>query len=204
MRRWSGWTATRRWTRTRSFTLFVKSRIEDFTSDEPFDLITLRMVAEHVKAPARAVASLQALLRPGGVAVVYTVNRWAPVSMLAWLVPHRFHHRAKHLLWRTEEKDTFPVVYRMNTREELRRHFGEVGMRERFFATLDDCRTFARFKALHRAELYAWRAVRAVRRTTRRTACSASTRTAPRPRTPEPAEAGRAGAARVRRNPSRK
>ena len=48
--------------------------IEDFTDPIGFDLVTLRMVAEHITNPERAVGSLARLTRPGGVVVVYTVN----------------------------------------------------------------------------------------------------------------------------------
>jgi SAM-dependent methyltransferase len=140
----------------------VKCRIEDFHPDEPFDLVTLRMVAEHITDPAAAVKALARLTRPGGLAVVYTINRWSPVSLAAYLVQFRFHHAIKHRLWKTEEKDTFPVAYRMNTRAALARLFGEGGFRESHFAYLDDCRTFSQFPLLHRGELWAWRGLRAV------------------------------------------
>jgi SAM-dependent methyltransferase len=140
----------------------VKCRIEDFRAEEPFDLVTLRMVAEHIAAPEAAVEALARLTRPGGLVVVYTINRWSPVSLLAWLVPFRFHHAIKRHLWKTEEKDTFPVVYRMNTRATLDRLFRAGGFRESYFAYLDDLRTFSRFSLPHRAELLAWRGLRAV------------------------------------------
>ena len=100
--------------------------------------------------------------KPGGRVVVYTVNKLTPVAAAAWAVPFRFHHAVKSLIWRTEEKDTFPVAYRMNTRGDLRRVFGRHGFREAAFAFLDDCRTFARFRVLNHAELLARSALRAV------------------------------------------
>src|SRR5262249_54185515 len=119
----------------------VKSCIEDCLCDEPFDLVTLRMVAEHIANPEAAVDALARLTRPGSLVVVYTINRWSPVSLLAWLIPFRFHHWIKRLIWNTEEKDTFPVLYRMNTKSTLDRLFRGAGFREFFFRTLDDCRT---------------------------------------------------------------
>src|SRR5947208_2800014 len=79
--------------------------------------------------------------RPGGKVVAYTVNRWSPVSLAAKAIPFGLHHAFKRALWRTEERDTFPVAYRMNTRGALRRAFGAHGFREAGFAYLDDCRT---------------------------------------------------------------
>ena len=50
----------------------------------------------------------------------------------------------------------------MNTRGGLRRCFAAAGMVEEAFLRLDDCRTFAKFEALNRAELAMMRACRAV------------------------------------------
>lgn len=131
----------------------VQAAIEDFQAPEPFDLVTLRMVAEHITQPQAAVGSLARLVKPGGKVVVYTVNKWTPVAAAAWLVPFRLHHPVKRLLWRTEEKDTFPVAYKMNTRGALRSLFRAEGMKECYFDYLDDCRTFYRFGLLNTCEL---------------------------------------------------
>jgi SAM-dependent methyltransferase len=138
----------------------VKMKIEDYVSREPFDLATLRMVAEHIDNPEASVAALSRLVKPNGAVVVYTINRWSPVSLATWLTPFRLHHPVKELLWKTAERDTFPVVYRMNTRSQLRRYFSRSGFRERHFTYLDDCRTFHRSRPLHFLELSMWRLLR--------------------------------------------
>jgi SAM-dependent methyltransferase len=130
-----------------------KTTIENFHSDQTFDVITLRMVAEHVADPERAVASLARLTKPGGKVVIYTINRWSPVPIVAWITPFDFHHAIKRFLWSTEEKDTFPVSYRMNTRKALLDLFRGSGFREQYFTYLDDCRTFCRFRVTLFAEL---------------------------------------------------
>lgn len=131
----------------------VQTTLEGFDTDERFDLITMRMVAEHVTDPAGVVAKLRSLLVPGGRVVIYTVNRRSPSSMVAAVTPMRFHHLVKRILWATEERDTFPTVYRMNSRAELRAQFASVGMREEAFARLDDCRSTTAFLALNTIEL---------------------------------------------------
>ena len=138
----------------------VKAFIQDYSSAESFDVATLRMVAEHINAPESCVAALARLVRPGGV-VVYTINKWSPVSMAAWLIPFWLHHPLKSVLWGTEEKDTFPVAYRMNTRGRLRSLFSKAGFREQYFAYLDDCRTFHPMRLLHSLELLLWRLLNA-------------------------------------------
>lgn len=131
----------------------VHGMLDDLAGDAQFDLVTLRMVAEHVEEPARLVASLERLVRPGGRAVIYTVNRWSPVPVLTALVPFGLHQPVKRVLWRTEERDTFPTCFRMNTRRRLQGQLGAGGFDEECFAKLDDCRTFSRFRPLLWLEL---------------------------------------------------
>jgi 2-polyprenyl-3-methyl-5-hydroxy-6-metoxy-1,4-benzoquinol methylase len=140
----------------------VNARLEDFECDELFDVATLRMVAEHIEAPEAFVAALARLVKPRGMAVVYTVNRWSPISIISSLTPFVIHHKVKSFIWNTEERDTFPVAYKMNTKERIRTLFHRAGFCERHFEYLDDCRTFHRFRALNYLELSAWRLLRTV------------------------------------------
>ncbi len=134
----------------------AKVQIEDFSTPRTFPLVTLRMVAEHITRPDAALEALARLTARRGKVVVYTVNQWSPAALAAWAVPFQFHHRIKRFLWNCEERDTFPVAYRLNTRKALTDRFEAAGFRELCFAYLDDCRTFARFRWLHRVELALW------------------------------------------------
>ncbi|MBY0230967.1 MAG: class I SAM-dependent methyltransferase [Gemmataceae bacterium] len=138
----------------------VNAFLEDYSSDAPFDLATMRMVVEHVERPSAFVGSLSRLVRPGGLAIVFTVNLWAPVTLVSRLVPFGLHHAVKSLFWGGEEKDTFPAHYRMNTRMTLRRLFAEGGFAEAAFAKLGDLSVFGKFGFLNRVELALWRAAR--------------------------------------------
>jgi 2-polyprenyl-3-methyl-5-hydroxy-6-metoxy-1,4-benzoquinol methylase len=138
-----------------------KGTIESFQTGRRFDLVTLRMVAEHISNPAAAAEALSRLCKPGGQVVIYTVYRWSPVTIISAAAPFRFHHLAKKLLWNTEEKDTFPTEYRMNTRRDLRRIMGAAGFEEQQFSYLDDCRSFARWKLTSVIELCVWKVLRA-------------------------------------------
>ncbi len=135
----------------------VQGSLQDHHPQRPYDLVTLRMVAEHITDPQRELAALRRLTRPKGHVVVYTVHQCSPTAVLARLVPFRLHHAIKRVLWRTQERDTFPTAYRMNTHGRLTRLFAQAGFRERYFANLADCRVFARFRILHRIELSLWR-----------------------------------------------
>ena len=140
----------------------VRANIEEYHADDSFELITLRMVAEHVADPEGAVAALARLTTPGGHVVVYTINRWSPIPIVTYLVPFRFHHLPKRLLWKAQKRDTFPVVYRMNTRRALQRVFRSHGFAESEFAYLDDCRTLAVFRLTLILELSIWRSLHAL------------------------------------------
>ena len=140
----------------------VQAPLEAFEMDETFDVITARMVVEHVQKPDAFVEKLHRLCASRGLAVIYTVNRWAPVSIFARMIPFAFHHRLKALLWETHEKDTFPVEHRMNTRSTLASLMQRHGFCERHFEYLDDLRTLARFQWTSHAELLLWTALKSL------------------------------------------
>lgn len=129
--------------------------LEDFKTDEAFDLITFRMVAEHVRDPDSLATALARLLAPGGKIVIYTVHRWSPVSIVALLTPMAVHHAIKAMIWGVEQRDTFPVEYRMNTRRDLSRLFTRHGFEEKSFRLLSDCRTFQKWRWTNFLELTA-------------------------------------------------
>lgn len=131
----------------------VAQPFERYDGGGAFDLVTLRMVAEHVADPDAVVRSIVRALRPGGLAVIYTVFAGSPMPLLTRLAPMGLRHRVKSFLWGTQPKDTFPTCFRMNTRTRLRHLFGGFGMREELFLRLDDCRTTGRFRLLQRVEL---------------------------------------------------
>ncbi|MBM4062715.1 MAG: class I SAM-dependent methyltransferase [Planctomycetes bacterium] len=131
----------------------VPLRLDAYDGRGEFDLVTLRMVAEHVADPPSCVRSIARALRPGGVAVVFTVFAGSPMPLLTRLAPMGLRHRVKSWLWGTQPKDTFPTCFRMNTRAALRRQCAALGLREEAFLRLDDCRTFARFRGLAKLEL---------------------------------------------------
>jgi 2-polyprenyl-3-methyl-5-hydroxy-6-metoxy-1,4-benzoquinol methylase len=138
----------------------AKCLLEDYHTDRRFDLLTMRMVAEHITDPEAAVAALARLAKPGGRVVVYTVSRWSPASILAAATPMAVHHWLKRVLWRASPQNTFPTAYRMNTRATLARQFAAGGFAEEQFHYLDDCRSLARWRLTATLELALWRALR--------------------------------------------
>lgn len=140
----------------------IRGGIDLFDGESRFDLVTMRMVAEHIADPAACVKSIARALRPGGLAVVYTVSAVSPMPLLTCLAPMSLRHVVKSWLWGTQPKDTFPTCFKMNSRAVLERQFLAVGMKEAAFMRLDDCRTFARFRSMAKLEMNLMRACRAI------------------------------------------
>jgi SAM-dependent methyltransferase len=137
--------------------------VENCTIGRRFDLITMRMVAEHIAEPDRAMAKIAELLKPGGILVIYTPNKWSPVPILTRLIPNRLHWRVKRLLWDAQARDVFPTAFKLNTRQDLALCTHSNGLHEIHFAHLDDCRTFDSYRWLNYFELSLQRLLRKFR-----------------------------------------
>lgn len=136
--------------------------IEDYPPDRQFDLVTLRMVAEHITDPDVAVGKLARLLKPGGRLIIYTTSKWAPMSIIAMLVPFGLHNPLKRLIWDSEARDTFPTAYKLNTRRDLSRHTGAHGLNEIRYRVIDDCRITGGYRVLQWIELRIRKLLRAI------------------------------------------
>lgn len=130
-----------------------KGTIETYVSPEAFDVVSLRMVAEHFPDPWQSVAALARLTRIGGVVVVYTVHKWSPIPLATRVVPASVRDVLKRKMWNAMERDTFPVSYQLNTPGRLKRVFEGVGFREVGYSSLDDCRTLSNYRLGLCAEL---------------------------------------------------
>lgn len=141
---------------------YFQGLVEDCPTTRRFDLVTLRMVAEHIVNPRAALSRIATLLKPEGVAVIYTPHKWAPMSIAATITPFRLHNPLKQLLWNSDARDTFPTQYRMNTFRDLTRHAEASGLALLHYERLDDCRITSSYRLLNRCELSARAALRSV------------------------------------------
>lgn len=135
-------------------------KIEDYHTDKTFDVISFRMVAEHIDDPGATLRAIDRLTPAGGRVVIYTVSKWSPASLAAAATPMFVHHLVKKALWESAPRDTFPTAYRMNTRKTLKSLFDSSGFSEEHFFFLNDCRSFSRWRATAFLELSAERAFR--------------------------------------------
>lgn len=136
--------------------------VEDCPTSRTFDLITMRMVAEHIVNPNAVLSKLGSMLKPYGRLIIYTPHKWAPMSVLANTVPFALHNPLKRLLWATEARDTFPTQYKMNTKGALAIHAEGAGLRIAHYERLDDCRITNSYRHLNRIELGARTVLRRV------------------------------------------
>lgn len=92
--------------------------------DGMFDLVYSDWVLEHLDNPARFVAELERVLKPGGWFCARTPNKWGYIALGARLVPARLGARVLSVVQPArQERDVFPKHYRMNTRGDVARVF---------------------------------------------------------------------------------
>lgn len=95
--------------------------------DASLDVVISVNVLEHIDQPVRLFAEVRRVLKPGGLFIAGTPNRYHDVPTIAQLTPHRFHVLIGRLQGRSDE-DTFPTRYRANTRAAIRRHARAAGL----------------------------------------------------------------------------
>lgn len=103
---------------------------------ETFDVVFSIYVLEHVEKPDEFAAEMHRILKPGGLLMVLTPNRWHYVPLMSALTPSAFHRWYNGLRGRAHE-DTFPTFYRMNSRRALRRVMEANGMQVEEFRMVE-------------------------------------------------------------------
>jgi SAM-dependent methyltransferase len=95
--------------------------------DETFDIAISSHVAEHLTHPERVFGELSRVLKPGGLLLILTPNRWHYVTVSSALLPHSFHLKFNH--WRgVDVHDIFPTQYKANTAGRMRMLYEGAGM----------------------------------------------------------------------------
>ncbi len=91
------------------------------------DLVMSRSVLEHLERPMEVYAEMSRLLRPGGHFVFLTANAWDYASLMARLIPNKFHPWIVSKTEGREEVDVFPTQYRTNSFRAVKKFAGETG-----------------------------------------------------------------------------
>lgn len=96
-----------------------------------FDCCVSDYVVEHVKDGPSHLHEVARVLRPGGVYLFRTVNRFHYVALVASMTPYRLHamiaNRARALP--KDAHDPYPTVYALNTRRAIARSAARAQLR---------------------------------------------------------------------------
>jgi SAM-dependent methyltransferase len=88
-------------------------------SNESFDVVNCRLVAEHLTTPEIAFTEFQRVLKRGGRLAIFTPNLLHYFGAAAFLTPHWFHTWFNSRIRGFAGHDIFPTYYRTNTRTRL-------------------------------------------------------------------------------------
>lgn len=88
--------------------------------DNSFDVVVSNNVFEHLEHPEVVLTEIKRVLKPGGMILAKTPNKYHYMPLIARLTPHRFHQFYNKLRGR-ETVDTFPTFYRANTPKDIAR-----------------------------------------------------------------------------------
>ncbi|HEX6996407.1 MAG TPA: class I SAM-dependent methyltransferase [Gammaproteobacteria bacterium] len=116
--------------------------------DASVDLIMARSVVEHLDDPAATYAEFARVLKPGGRFVFLTANLWDYASLIAAVVPNRFHPWIVAHTEGRKEHDTFPTRYRSNTRRSITRFARATGFDVERFAYLGQHPRYLQFNGV--------------------------------------------------------
>lgn len=96
--------------------------------DASIDLATSNCVLEHVEHPDTFFAECSRVMKPGGYVCLRTPNKYFYISIIAALVPNKFHtaltSRVQH---GRKDEDVFPTFYRCNTKRSVTRMLNKAG-----------------------------------------------------------------------------
>jgi SAM-dependent methyltransferase len=96
-------------------------------TENAIDLAFSRSVMEHVKDAEAAYREIFRVLKPGGKYIFLTPNRYDYASIIASLVPNRFHSRIVRCSEGRADIDTFPTFYKSNSFARIRKLAGTTG-----------------------------------------------------------------------------
>jgi SAM-dependent methyltransferase len=86
--------------------------------DNSFDLVFCDNVFEHLENPILVFKEVARILKPGGIFIFKTPNKFHYMPIIAKLTPHIFHQIFNKLRGR-ESIDTFPTRYRANSKRDI-------------------------------------------------------------------------------------
>jgi SAM-dependent methyltransferase len=98
--------------------------------DASFDACVTNYVLEHVAHPRSHLSEIRRILKPRGVYLFRTPNRYHYVSVVSRLTPHGFHTRVANRLRNLGDQapNPYPTYYRLNSRRAITRAAAQAGL----------------------------------------------------------------------------
>ncbi len=106
-------------------------------ADCSFDVVTANMVVEHADRPDALLSEVWRVLRPKGVFVFHTPNKYYPASLLGGLVPPQIKSRLVVRISGRDENDIYPTFYRLNTLPAISGQSEAVGFKIKYSEILE-------------------------------------------------------------------
>jgi SAM-dependent methyltransferase len=117
-------------------------------ADASVDLIMSRSVFEHLADPESVYREFARVLKPGGAVVFLTANMWDYGTLVARMVPNRFHAPIVRNVEGRAEEDTFPTQYKTNTRSAVNRLAAGSGLKVGAFRYLSQYPNYLMFNGV--------------------------------------------------------
>lgn len=95
---------------------------------DSIDLAVSNYVLEHVENPGTFFSECHRVLKPGAYVCLQTPNRYSYVSLIASVIPNRFHAGITSKVQDSRRSDdVFPTFYRCNTKRAVIRYMRKAG-----------------------------------------------------------------------------
>jgi ubiquinone/menaquinone biosynthesis C-methylase UbiE len=104
--------------------------------DNTFDIVFSDNVLEHVREPEIVFKEIFRVLKPNGLFMAKTLNKWHYVPIIAMITPYSFHVFINKIRGR-KSYDTFPTVYKCNTIKAVKKYSHDSGFKVVDFKMLE-------------------------------------------------------------------
>jgi SAM-dependent methyltransferase len=94
------------------------------------NLITLRMVVEHLKKIPEDFSEIIRMFAPGGKLLILTTNTLSPVIFLPRLLPFQLKRRIIRKIYGVDERDIFPTYHKFNNPLKMGKQMKEMDLME--------------------------------------------------------------------------
>jgi len=139
--------------------LVDKRIVSDITkiplADKCIDIIVSAWVLEHIAEPEVFIKEIVRLLRPDGYFIFITPNKNSIPGFLNRIIPLSIKDKLAKLFYGRQEGDTFPTVYKLNTRSDILKYTEPCDLRKVKLIYNDDI-SYLGFNFLTKTLAYIW------------------------------------------------